>query len=86
MIIDDGGIYSCDAATDEAINQTLEKNESCDKCKFKIGWLDTLKNHMKAKHESVKWLYMYSCSYFVIIMIIRQRKRIPWETTLKPNI
>ena len=37
MIIDDGGIYSCDAVTDEATNQTLDKNESCDKCKFKIG-------------------------------------------------
>ena len=39
MIIDDGGIYSCDA-TDEVITQTfvhVDENQSCDKCKFKTG-------------------------------------------------
>ena len=39
MIIDDGGIYSCDA-TDEVTTQTfvfVGENQSCDICKFKTG-------------------------------------------------
>ena len=39
MIIDDDGIYSCDA-TDEVTTQTfvfVDENQSCDKCKFKTG-------------------------------------------------
>ena len=39
MIIDDDGIYSCNA-TDEVTTQTfvfVDENQSCDKCKFKTG-------------------------------------------------
>ena len=39
MIIDDGGIYSCDA-TDQIITQTfvyVDENQSCDKCNFEAG-------------------------------------------------
>ena len=39
MIIDDGGIYSCDA-TDEVTTQTfvfVDENQCCHKYKFKTG-------------------------------------------------
>ena len=56
MIIDDGGIYSCNA-TDEIITQTfvyVDENQTYDKCKFKTGRLDNLKNHIRATHQSAQ--------------------------------